>query len=114
LDGNQAEIHSKIQTLIAKLSYANNEAARRYLNGEFSREKAVQWLIRYGAMTLQRAQRAVDFIDQYRSYVINYNLGEDLVKQYIERQGGTIDKPEKRWEEFKKLISSPRLPSGLL
>jgi hypothetical protein len=114
LDGNQAEIHSKIQALIAKLSYANNEAARRYLNGEFSREKAVQWLIRYGAMTLQRAQRAIDFIDQYRSYVINYNLGEDLVKQYIERQGGTIDKPEKRWEEFKKLISSPRLPSGLL
>jgi hypothetical protein len=113
LDGNQAAIHSKVQALIAKLSYANNEAARRYLNGEFSHEKTVQWLVRYGVMTPQRAQRELDFIDQYRSYVINYNLGEDLVKQYIERQGGTTDKPERRWEEFKKLISSPRLPSGL-
>jgi len=60
LDGNQAAIHSKVQALIAKLSYANNEAARRYLNGEFSHEKTVQWLVRYGVMTPQRAQRELD------------------------------------------------------
>ena len=113
LDKNQAEIHLKVQALIAKLSYVTNEAARHYLNGEISRDKTVQWLIHNGLMTEQRAQHELDFIDQYRSYVINYNLGEDLVRQYIERQGGTADKPEKRWEEFKKLISSPRLPSGL-
>ena len=89
LDKNLAEKHSQIQALIAKLSYANNEAARRYLNGAFTREQAVQWLIRYGLTTEQRAQRSMDFIDQYRSYVINYNLGEDLVRQYIERHGGT-------------------------
>ena len=29
------------------------------------------------------------FFDQYRSYVINYNLGKDLVRRYIESQGGT-------------------------
>ena len=29
------------------------------------------------------------FIDQYRSYVINYNLGKDMVKRYVESQGGT-------------------------
>ena len=113
LNRNQAATHSKVQALIAKLSYANNEAARRYLNGEFSHDQAVQWLIRNSLMTSQRAQRELNFIDQYRSYVINYNLGKDLVQQYIERQGGTADQPEKRWEEFKKLISSPRLPSGL-
>jgi hypothetical protein len=113
LDRNQAATHSKVQALIAKLSYTDNEVARRYLNGDFSHDQAVQWLIRNALMTSQRAQRELDFIDQYRSYVINYNLGKDLVQQYIERQGGTADKPEKRWEEFKKLISSPRLPSGL-
>ena len=26
------------------------------------------------------------FIDQYRSYVINYNLGKDLVRAYVERR----------------------------
>jgi hypothetical protein len=58
-----------------------------------------------------RAQQRVKFIQRYRSYVINYNLGEDMVRRYIEKPSGTD--PEKRWSEFAKLLSSPRLPSGL-
>ena len=53
------------------------------------------------------------FIDQYRSYVINYNLGKDMVKAHVEKLGGTPDNTARRWEEFARLISSPRLPSGL-
>jgi len=64
-------------------------------------------------MAPERAAQRVRFMDQYRSYVINYNLGQDLVRQYIESRGGTAGQPAKRWEEFKNLISSPRLPSGL-
>ncbi len=114
LDKDQAENYSKVQALAEKLSYAGNEAARRYLNAEMSRKDAVQWLVNYALMSPERAQQRTRFFDQYRSYVINYNFGMDLVRRYIERRGGTEDKPEKRWEEFTKLISSPRLPSGLL
>jgi hypothetical protein len=114
LDKDQAENYSKVQALAAKLSYAGNEAARRYLNAEISREDAAQWLVNYALMSPEHAQQRTRFFDQYRSYVINYNFGLDLVRQYIERRGGTEDKPGKRWEEFTKLISSPRLPSGLL
>ena len=64
-------------------------------------------------MPLERARQRVRFIDTYRSYVINYNLGQDLVKAYIEGRGGTADQPERRWQEFSALLSSPRLPSGL-
>jgi hypothetical protein len=53
------------------------------------------------------------FIDQYRSYVINYNLGRDMVRRWVESRGGTADQPERRWEVFSGLLSSPRLPSGL-
>jgi hypothetical protein len=113
MDQSQAELYLKVQTLTAKLNYASNEAARLYLDGKVSRTEAIAWLIRNGAMSHQRADGLLKFIDQYRSYVINYNVGLDLVRQYIERNGGTADKPEKRWEEFAKLISSPRLPSGL-
>ncbi|HSE63446.1 MAG TPA: hypothetical protein VLG15_07510, partial [Thermoanaerobaculia bacterium] len=60
-----------------------------------------------------RAAQRVRFFDQYRSYVINYNLGKDLVRQYVESNGGTPDDPRKRWEVFARLLSSPRLPSGL-
>jgi hypothetical protein len=56
----------------------------------------------------------VRFFDQYRSYVINYNLGRDLVEAYIVKRGGTADQPERRWAEFEALLSSPRLPSGLM
>ena len=44
-------------------------------------------------------------------YVINYSLGEDMVRKYIEKRAGSD--PEKKWSEFGKLLASPRLPSGL-
>ena len=37
-------------------------------------------------MPKDRAAQRVRFFDQYRSYVINYNLGKDLVRRFIERQ----------------------------
>jgi hypothetical protein len=61
----------------------------------------------------ERARQRVRFIERYRSYVINYNLGQDLVRRWVERQGGTPDAPEQRWNAFAALLSSPRLPSGL-
>lgn len=113
LDPSGTEKYYEVQGLLQKLNYAGNEAARRYLNGEISRQGAEDWLVRYALMAPERAAQRVRFMDQYRSYVINYNLGQDLVRQYIESRGGTADAPEKRWEEFERLISSPRLPSGL-
>jgi hypothetical protein len=114
LDPSSAQQYYTLSDLVSKLSYAGNEAARRYLDGNFSREEAVTWLMNYALMPKERAEQRVRFFDQYRSYVINYNLGLDLVRQFIERRGGTADRPEKRWEEFKQLLSSPRLPSGLV
>jgi hypothetical protein len=62
---------------------------------------------------LERAEQRTKFFDTYRSYVINYNLGEDLVRRFIESRGGTEARPVVRWEEFARLLGSPRLPSGL-
>ena len=64
-------------------------------------------------MPRARAEQRVKFFDQYRSYVINYNLGKDLVKAFVERRVGTDTSPRRRWTEFAQLLSSPRLPSGL-
>lgn len=113
IDASMADRYSEILRLVQQLAYAGNEAARGYLNGTMTREQAVDWLVRYNLFAPARAAQRVQFFDQYRSYVINYNLGQDLVRQYIERRGGTEDNPAKRWEEFEKLLASPRLPSGL-
>ncbi len=102
-----------MQALVDQLSYAGNEAARRYLNKETDRQGAIEWLTRFAMMAPARAEQRTRFFDDYRSYVINYNLGKDLVKQYIESRGGTEADPARRWREFVRLLGSPRLPSGL-
>ncbi|HKO02226.1 MAG TPA: hypothetical protein VJ032_11055, partial [Thermoanaerobaculia bacterium] len=99
------------QDLVGKLSYAGNEAARRYLDGEINAQQAAEWLTKYALMSPPRAAQRVKFIDQYRSYVINYNLGKDLVKAYVERHAG--NDREKRWQAFEQLLSTPRLPADL-
>jgi hypothetical protein len=113
LDPEKAPEYYQMLELVDRLSYAGNEAARRYLNGEIDREGAVVWLEKYGMYTRPRAEQRLRFIDQYRSYVINYNLGKDLVRAYIERKVGREQSPTRRWKEFTALLSSPRLPSGL-
>jgi hypothetical protein len=113
LDPARAEEYYKIHALVATLSYAGNEAARRYLNGEIDRAAAAAWLSKFAMMSPARAEQRTRFFDEYRSYVINYNLGKDLVKVYIESRGGTDGEPARRWQEFLKLLGSPRLPSGL-
>jgi hypothetical protein len=111
IDASRADEYYALQDLMKDLSYAGNEAARRLINGEIDENAAVQWLQKYAVMEPARAQQRVKFIQRYRSYVINYNLGEDMVRRYIEKRSSTD--PEKRWSEFGKLLASPRLPSGL-
>ena len=44
LDAARAPEYYEAQQLVDQLSYAGNEAARRYLNGEISRDEAARWL----------------------------------------------------------------------
>ena len=111
LDAARARDYYTVQGLVDRLSYAANEAARRYIDGKIDAAQAVAWLEKYALMAHDRAAQRVRFFDQYRSYVINYNLGKDMVRGFIEaRANGDA---QRRWEEFGKLISSPRLPGGI-
>src|SRR5256886_13014763 len=87
--------------------------SREYVNGEIDANAAATWLQKYALMDEKRAEQATKFIEKYRSYVINYNLGQDMVRSYIEKRGGTAEQPEKRWHEFEQLLASPRLPGDI-
>jgi hypothetical protein len=113
LDPAQAERYYAVMASLDGLSYAGNEAARRYLDGKITASDAADWLVTYTLTSRARAEQRVRFFDQYRSYVINYNLGKDLVRAHVERLGGTEDRPADRWRLFGELLASPRLPSGL-
>ena len=113
LDPALAGDYYEAQELVEQLSYAGNEAARQYLNGAIDAAGARAWLERYALMSPERAAQRVRFIDKYRSYVINYNLGQDIVRRYIESRPGVGGDPMRRWEAFEELLSSSRLPSSL-
>lgn len=113
LNPDKAELYYHTLELLEDLNYAGNEAARNYLDGNWSREESITYLEAFELYSKQKAEKRLDFIDHYRSYVINYNLGEDMVKHYIEKNGGTADNSERRWMLFEQLLSTPQTPSGL-
>ncbi len=113
IDPASADKYYTIQDLRSQLNYSGNEAARKYLNGEISREDAATWIEKYNLCDHKRALQKIRFYDDYRSYIINYNLGKDLVSRHISSLGGTADQPEKRWLIFKDLLSNPPTPGSL-
>ncbi len=110
LDAAEADHYYEVMALLAKLNYAGNEAARDYLNGTIDREQAIEWLVEYTLASPERALQRTEFFDAYRSYTINYNLGQDLVREYVERD--TTNMAE-RWDRFEKLLSSPMTAADL-
>ncbi|MGX5687706.1 hypothetical protein [Arcticibacter tournemirensis] len=114
LDTTGIATYFKALTIKGRLNYARNEAARGLIDETMSRREALSWLKKYCLMNNETAEKSLDFIKKYRSYVINYNYGQDLIKRYVEQNGGTAQAPEKRWEIFGKLLSEPVSVSRLV
>ena len=109
LDPTKAAEYAAFLKLMAKLSYAGNEIARQYINGDIDGEQAVAMLQQYSLNSEAEARQRLRFFDSYGAYVINYNWGKDLVKDYIEQ---TDDQTE-RWARFSRLLTTPRVPSSI-
>ena len=114
LDTSKATKYYEVLNLLDKLNFAGNEAARNFLNNKWTKKQTLLWLEKYNLMSHEQAVHRLSFIEHYRSYVINYNVGQDIVKHYINSKGGTAKNPDKRWNLFKFLLSTPQTPSGLV
>lgn len=111
LDPALAPRYAQLNRLLAKLSYADNDIARQYLQGTLTREEALEWLVNVRLYPAEKSAQRLQFYDAMGAYVINYNLGQDMAKAYVERQGNTR---AAHWAAFRDLMSSPRVPSDLL
>jgi hypothetical protein len=100
--------------LKSKLNFVRNDVARGLLDGTMKTEVAQNWLIRYGLYNNESAKKSIDFIRKYRSYVINYNYGLQLVRNYVERTMGNDKSIEHRWQVFATLLSNQFTSSDLL
>ena len=111
LDPNSAEAFWKMQQMTEALSGARLTIAKMYLDGAVTRAQALELTQKYLLLSPARAEQSVKFTDHYRSYVINYGWGKDLVRAYIER--GNPD-PTERWRRMEKILSEPTVPADLL
>lgn len=112
LNSDQLELYYRYFDLLDGLNFARNEVARQYLYGGLPKDKAIQWLMDFGLESRGTASQRLDFIDAMRTYVINYNYGKTLVRDYVEGQGGA-DR-EARWKVFNEVISTPIAPADML
>ncbi|MEP2102642.1 MAG: hypothetical protein ABJP02_03720 [Parasphingorhabdus sp.] len=111
LDPTTAADYFELQQALSDLKGARFVIAQAYLDKKIMKEEALTLIQKYQLVSRERAEQSLSFNDQYRSYVINYGLGQDMVKAWVERQG---DAPVWRWKAMEKLLSEPLLPDDLV
>ncbi len=110
LNPEDAEKLDRLNKARRKLSHSRNHIARAYLDGDIDREEAVRVSMEFGLQSRERAEQGIRFIETYRGYVINYNLGRDLVENYVHRK---VDGGEDRWDAFRTLLTTPLAASDI-
>ncbi len=105
LDPATAAELDRFNELRRQLAYARTHFGRLYLDGEISKEAYLDGIVTYQLVSRVRAEKSLSFLETYRSYIINYSLGQDLVKAYVEKKAG--GDPFKRWEIFTWVLSNP-------
>lgn len=100
LDPELATTLDRLNELRKKLAHSQVATAQLYLDGEIAREEAIEQRRRYSLTSRERAEQSVRFIEQYRSYVLNYSLGQDIVREYIEGQDD-----DSRWDAFERMLT---------
>lgn len=108
LDPSTAEKKAQLGALQRRLARAEYTIADDYLSGRVGRDETIARLSKYSLADPAKAGQRLRFIDTYRSYIINYGLGRDVVQAWVERQGPN------RWDGMETLLASQILPVDLL
>ncbi len=113
IDTLKIEQYYDVNKALSELN-AGVDGARDYLDGKKSKEATIAWRMYFNLQTRKEAEDGIDFYDNYRSYVITYSVGGDLIRNYIEANGGTEDNPGRRWELFISILTHPTTPEDLV
>jgi len=106
IEPEKSELYYQIQTVLHQLSYVDNMVAQRYIDGEIDESQAIQLLMKYALSSEERSKQRLAFYQHNRAYVITYNYGQDLVKDYL----ATLVKDDSKgelWRVFPELLAQP-------
>jgi hypothetical protein len=112
LEPGKARRYLQVMRLKEELEWARVLAARRYLDGEISREQCQNLLETYALVPPEVVERRVRFTEATRSFVMTYSVGKDLVRRHMTAHGAD-GSDARAWREFETLMSLPQVPSGL-
>jgi len=110
IDPATAPAYDALREATAELDGASLTISQMYLDGVIDRAKTIDLIQRYELVARDVAEHSLTFDDEYRSYVINYASGEDVVRAYVDRAGAD---PVARWKAYEYILSTPVLPSDL-
>ena len=101
--------YDQLLDAIKDLQGARMTIAADLLDGRITEDQAVELTQKYQLVSEARARQSVKFTKDYRSYVLNYGLGQDMVRADVE----SYPAPLPRWKRFEQIISQPTLPADL-
>ncbi|MGH6951891.1 MAG: hypothetical protein ACREH4_13570 [Vitreimonas sp.] len=110
LDPALAQNKQALDEALSELAGARLTIAQMYLDGQIDRARAIELAQHYQLVSRERAEQSLSFTDHYRSYVINYATGEDVVRAFVERAGAD---PAPRWAAYESILTQPTLPGDL-
>ena len=110
INPSKVEEYYEIQQLRKGLRAAGVDIARAFLTNEIDHDTAIEYIKKYLQFSTPRAQQRLNYYKRYRSYVINYTLGEEFVRRHIDDE---LDSGQSKWEIFNEILSIPRTASTL-
>jgi hypothetical protein len=110
LDPSAAPQLRALRSELNQLPGARLTIGRLFLDGKVDRAHAQTLLEKYQLVAPAFAEKILAFIEKYRSYIINYGLGEIAVRDYLRGRGNDA---ATRWRSMEALISEPTLPADL-
>ena len=111
LDPQDAPVYYELSHAMAATAGAGRTIQAMYLDGDITRERAIELMQRYRLSSRASAEQSLRFADTYRSYIINYSSGQELVRDYVERGRDT---QEERWDAYRRILEQPTLPRDLV
>jgi len=110
IEGADLDALETVRSLMEEKRYASIDAARNYLDGNWSKEATADWLTKFGLVSPEDMGAWFGFTDRYRAYRINYVLGEDLVTSFVRKENPGGD-AEGDWQALEMLLSLPPTPA---
>ncbi len=102
ISGQDVKRYIEVEKLIASLHTAEPSIARDYLDGRLEWVRAADALERETLM--EHGETELLYLNEYRSYMLSYTLGNDAVQAFIE-----AGHPSEavRWQRYRSLMSNP-------